>query len=117
MLVYVDTSVFGGAFDVEFARASGLFFDRVREGALEGVVSALVLDELKGAPAEVRALFDELEPFLVQVDPDRAAYRLRAAYLDAHVVSDKWAADALHVAVATVNGCRAIVRPAGVAPA
>ncbi|MDQ1255697.1 MAG: hypothetical protein QG656_290 [Candidatus Hydrogenedentes bacterium] len=26
-----------------------------------------------------------------------------------HVVSAKWAADALHVAVATVSGCRAIV--------
>ncbi len=109
MLVYVDTSVFGGAFDPEFERASRAFFDRVRDGALEAVVSALVLDELERAPARVRALFDELDPLLVRVPTADAMYDLRRAYLDAHVVSAKWAADALHVAVATVGGCRAIV--------
>ncbi len=109
MLVYVDTSVFGGAFDPEFERASRVFFDRVREGALEAVVSALVLDELRRAPARVRALFDELEPLLVRVDTGAAAYELQEAYLEAHVVSAKCETDALHVATATVRGCRAIV--------
>ena len=109
MLVYVDTSVFGGAFDVEFSRASRLFFDRVREGALEGVVSALVLDELKGAPVQVRALFEELEPFFVRVDTGAAAYDLQEAYLEARVVGRQHETDALHVATATVRGCRAIV--------
>jgi predicted nucleic acid-binding protein len=109
MLVYVDTSVFGGVFDPEFERASRAFFDRVREGALEMAVSALVLDELKLAPPQVRTLFDELDPLLIRVPTDDAMYGLRQAYLDAHVVSAKWAADALHVAVATVSGCRAIV--------
>ena len=31
------------------------------------------------------------------------------AYLSAKIVSEKWRADALHVAIATVNGCDAIV--------
>ena len=109
MLVYVDTSVFGGVFDPEFERASKAFFDRVRDGAFEVVVSPVVVDELKHAPVAVRQLFDELEPSFARVDPDEAAYTLRRAYLDAHVVSTKWAADALHVAMATVSGCRAIV--------
>ena len=109
MLVYVDTSVFGGVFDPEFERASKAFFDRVRSGALEAVVSALVLDELRRAPARVRALFDELEPLLVRVDTGEAAYELQEAYLEAHVVSEKRETDALHVATATVRGCRAIV--------
>ena len=109
MLVYVDTSVFGGAFDPEFERASRAFFDRVRGGVLEVAVSPVVLDELKRAPAPVRALFDELESSFVRVDPGEAAYVLRRAYLDAHVVGPKWAADALHAATATVSGCRAIV--------
>ena len=109
MLVYVDTSVFGGVFDREFEQASGAFFDRVRDGALEVAVSALVLSELERAPAAVNRLFSELEPLLVRVDIDEAAYALRGAYLDAHVVSAKWAADALHVATASVSGCRAIV--------
>jgi predicted nucleic acid-binding protein len=109
MLVYVDTSVFGGVFDPEFEHTSKAFFDRVRDGALEAVVSALVLDELDRAPARVCSLFEELDPLLVRVATADAMYDLRRAYLDAHVVSAKWAADALHVAIATVSGCRAIV--------
>ena len=54
-------------------------------------------------------MFHELEPSFVRVDPGEAAYTLRRAYLDAHVVSARWAADALHVATASVSGCRAIV--------
>lgn len=109
MRVYADTSVFGGVFDPEFQRASLAFFDRVRAGAFMVVVSPVVLDELNRAPAAVKHLFDELESCLVRVDPGDEAYALRSAYLDAHVVSRKWAADALHVATATVSGCRAIV--------
>jgi predicted nucleic acid-binding protein len=109
MQVYVDTSVFGGVFDPEFERASKAFFDRVRDGAFEVVVSPVVLAELKLAPPPVRQLFDELEASFARVDPGEAAYTLRRAYLDAHVVGAKWAADALHVATATVSGCRAII--------
>ena len=107
--VYVDTSVFGGVFDPEFQHASEAFFDRVRDGDFEVNVSALVLEELGSAPQPVVRRFAELEPLFARVETDEAAYTLRQAYLDAHVVSPKWAADALHVAIATVSGCRAIV--------
>ena len=109
MRVYADTSVFGGAFDPQFERGSKAFFDRVREGAFEAAISALVLDELKPAPARVRSLFEELEPWLVRVDTGKEAYELQEAYLQASVVGRKWETDALHVATATVRGCRAIV--------
>ncbi len=109
MLVYVDTSVFGGVFDPEFERASRTFFDRVRDGSLQAAVSALVLEELKWAPPRVQALFAELEPLLVRVRVGDAAYELQEAYLEACVIGRKWETDALHVATATVRGCRAIV--------
>ncbi len=35
--------------------------------------------------------------------------RLQLAYLEAGIVSDKWFADALHVAMATVSGCSVVV--------
>ncbi len=37
------------------------------------------------------------------------ALGLRAAYLDARIVSPKWSDDALHVAIATTSGCLLIV--------
>ena len=109
MLVYVDTSVFGGAFDARFEQDSRAFFDRARAGAFEVVISALVLDELERAPTDVKALFTEFEPLLVRVDIDEAAYNLQQAYLEAGVLDRKWEMDALHVAAATVSGCRALV--------
>ncbi len=109
MLVYVDTSVFGGAFDQEFQRGSLALFQKIRDGRLRGAVSALVSDELARAPAQVSGLFTELEPLFVRLDIGRPAYALRRAYLHARVVGPRWAPDALHVASATVGGCRAIV--------
>ncbi len=59
MKVYADTSVFGGAFDEEFAEDSQRFFAELRTGRFELVVSALIEEEIKSAPKEVQALFDE----------------------------------------------------------
>jgi len=116
MRVYANTSVFGGVFDAKFEEDSLAFFAWVREGLFDVVISPLVSSELEGAPKPVRDLFANLEPLLERVDVDDAAYDLRQAYLDAGVVSPKRETDALHVAIATVSGCRAIVRPAGAPP-
>ncbi len=40
--VYADTSVYGGAFDEEFAEASRSFFDQVRAGRFRLIVSPIV---------------------------------------------------------------------------
>lgn len=109
MRVYADTSVFGGAQDREFRELSEPFFARVREGAVRLVVSPVVLGELQGAPEAVRHHFAELSPFVERVEMDEEAFALRDAYLRAQIVAPKWQADALHVAAATVSGCRAIV--------
>lgn len=107
--VCADTSVSGGAHDDEFSDLSAPFFERVREGAIRHVISVVVLEELKGAPEGVRNFFDKLFPYVERVNISKEAYALREAYMRANVVGPKWQADALHVAVATVSGCRAIV--------
>jgi predicted nucleic acid-binding protein len=107
--IYTDTSVFGGVFDPEFSSASAAFFERAREGRVEVVVSALVLSEIRGAPETVQDFMADMVPHLVRVRVSDAAYRLREAYINAGIVSDRWRADALHVAIATVSGCQAIV--------
>ena len=107
--IYVDTSVFGGAFDQEFREASRVFFGMARSGEFTLVISSTVSDELRDAPEPVRTFFRELGAYIEVAEIDSAALELQAAYLDAHVVGPRWDADALHVAVATVSGCQAVV--------
>ena len=109
MRVYVDTSVFGGAFDREFEKASRVFFDLARVGDINLVVSSIVADELQGAPELVRSFYRKLAVYIEVAEIDSAGIDLQSAYLDAHVVGPRWEADALHVAVATVAECRVIV--------
>lgn len=57
MRIYADTSVFGGACDREFKDLSQTFFERVHAGDIVLYVSAVTLDELDGAPENVRTFF------------------------------------------------------------
>lgn len=107
--IYADTSVFGGVFDPEFSVESLNFFNCLRMGFFDVIVSALVIDELVGAPPRVQSYFAELAPMISRVEISVEAYDLQQAYLDAGVVNRKSETDALHVAIATVSGCRIIV--------
>jgi predicted nucleic acid-binding protein len=107
--VYADTSVYGGVIDEEFETPSRQFFDEVRSGRFHLVVSAIVADELRGAPQPVRTLFEAIRQSAEVVDVAEEAIHLQQAYVNAAIVSAKWATDALHVALATVAQCRLIV--------
>ncbi len=107
--VYADTSVFGGVFDDEFAPPSRTFFDQVRASRFFLVISPVLGDEMQGAPEAVQTLFEEVRLTAEATDVTEDAIHLQQAYLDAAVVSRRWEADALHVALATVSQCRLIV--------
>ena len=107
--VYADTSVYGGCFDAEFSKPSRLFVEQVRAGRFQLVTSAVVDEELKPAPSEVRALFDELSLIAETLPISPAAIELQSAYLAAGVVGEASDADALHVALASAARCVAIV--------
>ncbi len=107
--VYVDSSVFGGAFDEEFAEPTGAFFDQVRRGLFRIVISPLVQQELQQAPEAVRLLFDEMLLVAEVATVSEGAVRLQQAYLAARIVGQRAMTDALHVALATVAECDAIV--------
>jgi hypothetical protein len=107
--VYIDTSVLGGVFDDEFKQPTSVFFEQARAGGFSIVVSALLEEEIADAPEEVRDFYDGITKYAEIVAPSREAILLHQAYLDAGVVTAKWAGDALHVATATVAECDAIV--------
>jgi predicted nucleic acid-binding protein len=107
--VYVDTCVFGGAYDTEFQTATERFFDEVRSGSFHLIVSALVQDELADAPSQVSELYAEMMEWTTVAPISADALDLQQAYMDAGILAPKWAADALHVAMATVADCSLIV--------
>jgi hypothetical protein len=105
----VDTSVFGGTHDSEFAQASREFFSRALQGRFEVVVSTSVPDELEEAPEAVKKAWEDLLPLVEVLEVTEDALNLQQAYLRAGVVTPKWDQDALHVAMATVFHCAMIV--------
>jgi hypothetical protein len=107
--VYADTSVYGGAFDEEFAQASRTFFSEVRQGRFELLVSPVLEEELADAPESVSALYREMAASAESAVSPTEAVQLQEAYLRAGIVAPKWADDALHVAFAAVNRCSMLV--------
>lgn len=81
----------------------------VRQGHFNLLTSVVVQEELKFAPMEVVELFEQMLNFAEIVEVSGDALQLQWAYLDAGIVTEKWAADALHVALATVGSCSIIV--------
>jgi predicted nucleic acid-binding protein len=109
MRVYVDTSVFGGVFDDEFDIVSQRFFNQVKRKEFILVTSAVVNEELKKAPEEVRFFFLEMLPYSEIIEITQETLDLRNAYLKAEIVSPKYTNDALHVAMATIAQCDIIL--------
>ena len=92
--MYVDTSVFGGAEDPEFAEHSRRFLDLVDEGLYVVLVSAESMREIARAPDAVRARFrtlsaDDAEE--IPDDPEIAA--LAERYVRAGVVGSASTSD------------------------
>ena len=107
--VYVDTSVFGGVFDEEFDRASRRFFDEVRTGKFVLMSSELVSEEISAAPSKVRAYFEEMLAYGQIAEIGAETLALCDVYLKEEIVSSKYAADAMHVALATVSNAKMII--------
>lgn len=107
--VYADTSVFGGVFDDEFSEPSKVFVDAVMADRFALVTSELVRQEIAAAPEAVRQLFEDLLPIAQIAVVTEEALQLQQAYLAAAIVSERFATDALHVALATVSGTSMIV--------
>ena len=107
--VYPDTSVFGGVFDDEFREASKAFVAAVVAGGFSLITSEVVRQEIATAPEAVRQLFDDLLPRARIATVTEETLVLQQAYLDAAIVSERFATDALHVALATVSEASMIV--------
>ena len=108
--VYVDMSVFYGAPKKEFSQDSKIFWEAVRNGEFVLIVSDILDEELRRAPAYVQRLFDLLpESIIERVVTTKESDRLAAEYLAQNVVGEASLADCKHIALATIAGADALV--------
>ena len=108
--IYLDTSVFGGTGDDEFSEASTWIFKRIYSGEFTLLISQITLDELQGAPENVKRVFKELPADIIEyIPPSPEASTLAQAYIDANILGKSSLADALHVATATVSEANLIL--------
>ena len=57
MKIYIDSSVIGGMFDVEFSDVTHLFFSQAKDNNFNIVVSTVIEKEIEGAPKRVKDFF------------------------------------------------------------
>ena len=102
--VYIDTSVFGGYFDDEFAEHTRPLFDRLKNNEFKLLFSSVTQDELNSAPGRVKDLVTGLKAEWTEfLDVTDEATELAAEYIAEGVVGQTCFADCLHIALATIN--------------
>ncbi len=107
--VYADTSIFGGIFDEEFETASKVFFGAIKKGSFKLITSELVREEVQAGPQKVIDLFEEYLVIAEIAEITESALQLQQSYVQAGIISEQYATDALHVALATVSNADLIV--------
>ena len=102
--IYIDTSVFGGYFDEEFAEHTIPLFDRLKSGEFILLFSTVTQDELENAPEKVKELVKSLKAESTEfLDTTNDAVDLATEYIAEKVVGRTSYADCLHIALATIN--------------
>lgn len=102
--IYIDTSVFGGYFDDEFAEHTIPLFNRLKNDEFILLFSTVTQEELENAPDEVKELVKSLKIELTEfLDTTDEVVDLAAEYIAERVVGQTSYADCLHIALATIN--------------
>lgn len=102
--IYIDTSVFGGYFDEEFAKHTIPLFERLKNNEFILLYSAVTQDELENAPQKVKELVKSLKAeFTEFLDTTDEAVDLATEYITENVVGKTSYADCLHIALATIS--------------
>lgn len=108
--LYLDTSVFGGYFEPEFAEHSKKLIRGLVKGQSTLIISEILQTEIDKAPEQVRELLYSIPQKYTEFIPiDDGVAALYQQYLAKKVVPAKSLNDAAHVALATVSRADAII--------
>ena len=101
--IYLDTSVFGGKYDVEFELWIGIFFENVISENLTIIYSNVAEDELENAPQKIKDFIETIpQNNIMRVELTQEAILLAEQYIKEKVVGKSSRADCYHIAIATI---------------
>ena len=102
--IYIDTSIVGGYFDVEFEFETKLLFERLEKKEVVFVISDLMEIELEQAPDKVKnLLYNFSNDSFERVNLTKEAQELGQLYVNEKVVGQSSIEDCYHIAMATIN--------------
>jgi len=102
--LYLDTSVIGGFYDMEFEADTQPLFDRIMQGEFEILYSIVTEDELLNAPQLVKELLDSIpEQYKEKIELTEESTNLADAYIAEDVVGETSRKDCFHIALATTH--------------
>ncbi|MDN4165445.1 type II toxin-antitoxin system VapC family toxin [Cytophagales bacterium LB-30] len=110
LTLYVDTSVLGGYFDIEFAKETQKLFDNLSESKYDIMYSSVTEDELLYAPEPVQELLNQIPQKLKRrVELTEEAVQLADTYIKEKVVGKTSREDCFHIALATIHKADVLV--------
>jgi predicted nucleic acid-binding protein len=102
--IYIDTSIVGGFFDVEFEKETKMLFQRLENKEIVFVISQVLTEELENAPQRVKTLLDNYNhDYLEKVPLTVEARELANQYIAENVIGKTSLDDCRHIALATIN--------------
>jgi len=111
---YIETSVFNFVFaDDEPSRRdlTKYLFQKVQGDNVEIYISEVVITEINDAPEDIKnkllSLIKKYKPYVIPIDEETKL--LANKYISEGIIPEKFIADALHIAVTSVNDLDVII--------
>ncbi len=103
LVLYIDTSVIGGYFDIEFEKETKSLFKSIIHNEFDIVYSNITEDELINAPEQVRNILSIIPDLnKTRIELTEEATQLADAYIAENVVGKTSREDCFHIALATI---------------
>lgn len=101
---YIDTSVFGGYFDVEFEDATRQLFEKISKEGIKILYSELTENELENAPEKIKDFIRGLKKDSIEyIEISKESIELADKYISENVVGKTSRDDCIHISLATLN--------------
>ena len=108
--IYINTSVIGGYFDVEFEKETKILFESIYNNEFHVIYSTVTEDELINAPEKVRLLLNSIpSKNKTKIELSEEAVMLGDAYIAENVVGKTSREDCFHIALATIHKADIVV--------